>query len=128
MQSKKQNRRPPGMRLTKRQAYPIIEQYFKSGLMPRDFYNQVGWSDNQFFSWRKRYMEEHNMLSEEEFGTASFHPITINSSEDNTSVKAEQKAAAEEEEFTLEIVYPNGVTLRVYSKNTAQLVDLIKLY
>lgn len=125
MQSKKQNRRPPGMRLTKRQAYPIIEQYFKSGLMPRDFYNQVGWSDNQFFSWRKRYMEEHNMLSEEEFDTASFHPITINSSEDNTSVKAEQKA---EEEFTLEIVYPNGVTLRVYSKNTAQLVDLIKLY
>lgn len=42
MQKKKQIRQLPGARLSKRQAYPIIEQYFKSGLMPRDFYNQVG--------------------------------------------------------------------------------------
>lgn len=121
MQKKKQERQHPGTRLSKRQAYPLIEQYFRSGLMPRDFYNQVGWSDNQFFSWRKRYMEEHNMLTEEEFAPTTFHPIAVNLPENPTMVKTE-------ENFTIEITYPNGVTLRVYSKNTAQLVDLIKLY
>jgi len=124
MQKNKQTRQLPGTRLSKRQAYPIIEQYFKSGLMPCDFYKQVGWSDNQFYSWRKRYMEEHNMLAEEEFEPAVFHPIAI-TSDSNVSVAPPEKT---EENFTIEIVYPNGVTLRVYSKNTAQLVDLIKLY
>ncbi|NDV78916.1 hypothetical protein D0T57_08020, partial [Dysgonomonas sp. 511] len=33
MQNKKQTRQLPGTRLSKGQAYPIIEQYFKSGLM-----------------------------------------------------------------------------------------------
>ncbi|NDV97556.1 hypothetical protein D0T84_22095 [Dysgonomonas sp. 521] len=89
--------------------------------MPCDFYRQVGWSDNQFYSWRKRYMEEHNMLAEEEFEPTTFHPITVTPPEEVNLVEPE-------ESFTIEITYPNGVTLRVYSKNTAPLVDLIKLY
>lgn len=125
---KKQQRRPPAMRLSKRQAYPIIEKYFKSGLLPYEFYKQEGWSDNQFFSWRRRYMEEYNMLEgEAENGSVptSFHPIEISPTEDKESIKSEEKP---EQEFTIEIVYPNGVTLRVYSKSTAQLIDLIKFY
>ena len=120
MQKKKQEDLILRGRLTKQQAYPIIEKYFRSGLMPCDFYRQEGWSDNQFYSWRKRYMEEHNMLTEETFEPANFHPIEINPTED---ISTETK-----EGFSIEIVYPNGVTLRVYSKNTTQLVDLIKLY
>ncbi|NDV77713.1 hypothetical protein, partial [Dysgonomonas sp. 511] len=86
--------------------------------MPCDFYRQVGWSDNQFYSWRKRYMEEHNMLAEEDFEPPIFHPITVTPPEEANLVEPE-------ESFTIEITYPNGVTLRVYSKNTAPLVDLI---
>ncbi len=121
MQKKQQTRRAPGTRLTKRQAYPIIEQYFKSGSVPIDFYTEVGWSDNQFFSWRKRYMEEHNMLAEEEFGATSFHPIDLQIQENTVDDHPK-------EEFTIEVIYPNGVILRVYSKHTSQLADLIKLY
>ena len=36
--------------LSKRQAYPIIEQYFRSGMLPREFWEKVGWSDNQFYN------------------------------------------------------------------------------
>ena len=108
-------------KLTKREAFPIIEKYFRSGLVPREFYRQEGWSDNQFFLWRKRYMEEHNMFKSEESEPITFHPIGLTSPESSLSEKTEQG-------FTIEIIYPNGVILRVYSKNTSQLVDLIKLY
>ncbi|GAB6010418.1 IS66 family insertion sequence element accessory protein TnpA [Dysgonomonas reticulitermitis] len=109
------------MRLTKKQAYPIIEQYFRSGLMAREFYTQVGWTDNQFYLWRNHYMQEHNMFPEEESSAPSFHPIEVSQPEKISPTNPE-------ESFTIEIIYPNGVTLRVYSKNTSQLVDLIKLY
>ena len=122
MQKKKQDNLILRGRLTKQQAYPIIERYFRSGLMPCDFYRQEGWSDNQFYSWRKRYMEEHNMLTEEEFEATNFHPIEISQPNNRPSSKTE------EEKLTIKITYPNGVTLRVYSRNTTQLVDLIKLY
>ena len=122
MQRKKQERQSSDVRLNKRQAYPLIEQYFKSGLLPRDFYNQVGWSDNQFFSWRKRYMEEHNMLSEDEFESSMhFHPVEI--TPDKTTLIEHPQG-----KFTLEITYPNGVMLRVYSQESVSLSDLIKLY
>ena len=113
-------RKKTSERLTKRQAYPLIEEYLRSGLTPLEFYTKVGWTDNQFFSWRKRYMEEHDLLREDT-PPADFHPITITS-------EAEQTFEEKSDEFTIEITYPNGVSLKVYSKNTAQLVDLIKLY
>ena len=118
MQKKKQTKQISGIRLTKREAYPVIEQYFKSGLLPRDFYDQIGWSDNQFFSWRKRYMEEHNMLSEDGF---AFHPVEITPEKVilNEQVKGD---------FTIEISYPNGVMLRVYSQERVCLQELVKLY
>lgn len=120
MQKKKREPQISGDRLTKSKAYPLIEQYLRSGLEPREFYNQVGWTDNQFFSWRKRYLEEHDMLTEVP-PVVSFHPI-------ETIPLPTTSAESADEKFTIEISYPNGVTLRVYSKNTAHLVDLIKLY
>ena len=119
----KKNRDAPIMKkkLTKREAYPIIEKYFKSGMLPYEFYKQEGWSDNQFYLWRKHYMEEHGMFKEAEREVPTFHPIELTPPKVTSSDKAVQ-------EFTIEIIYPNGVILRVYSKNTSQLVDLIKLY
>lgn len=120
MQKKKRASLISGYKLTKNKAYPLIEQYLRSGMEPREFYNQVGWTDNQFYSWRKRYLEEHDMLTEES-QAVSFHPI-------ETTSPPTMSVECTNEKFTIEISYPNGVTLRVYSKNTAHLVDLIKLY
>jgi hypothetical protein len=118
MQKKKRESRIDGSRLTKKIAYPLIEQYLRSGLEPREFYNEIGWTDNQFFSWRKRYLEEQELLRAEP-PTTNFHPIEI------TPASA---ISPENEKLTIEISYPNGITLRVYYKNIIPLVDLIKLY
>jgi transposase-like protein len=120
MQKKKRESKIDGARLTRKTACPLIEQYLSSGLEPREFYNEVDWTDNQFFSWRKRYLEEQELLTEET-QTANFHPIEITPPSTILTESVNEK-------FTIEISYPNGVTLRVYSRNTVHPVDLIKLY
>ena len=100
--------RPPTIHLSKKQAYPIIEQYFRSGMLP---WEKVGWSDNQFYNWRKRYMEEHHLLPEAS-GQAEFHPVSVpapDSRPDGLPAKPSETGTA------TEIIYPNGVVLRTSS-------------
>lgn len=59
-------------------------------------------------------MEEHNMLAEEEFGTTSFHLIDLQLQENTADDHPK-------EEFTIEVIYPNGVILRVYSRKQGKL-------
>jgi len=104
-------------------AYPVIARYFKSGLRPHEFYKKVGWSDNQFSYWKKRYMLDHNMQTENDDPKPEFHPITVvDTSQPNLSKYSDQT-------IQIEIEYPNGVRLRVDGKlNESRIAGLIKLY
>ena len=51
------------VKLSKSEAYSLIEEYFSSGELPSVFYRRVGLSDNQFYGWRKRYLRDHPSLA-----------------------------------------------------------------
>ena len=50
-------------RMSKDEAYSLIEEYFSSGELPSVFYRRVGISDKQFYAWRQRYLRDHPSLS-----------------------------------------------------------------
>ncbi len=50
-------------RLSKDEAYSLIEQYYQSGELPSVFYRRVGLSDKQFYAWRQRYLRDHPSLA-----------------------------------------------------------------
>lgn len=50
-------------KLSKSEAYSLIESYFSSGELPSVFYRRVGLSDNQFYGWRKKYLRDHPILA-----------------------------------------------------------------
>ncbi|MDR0431149.1 MAG: hypothetical protein LBH58_11810 [Tannerellaceae bacterium] len=104
-------------------AYPVIARYFKSGLCPHEFYKKEGWSDNQFSYWKKGYMLDHNMQTENHDPKSQFHPITeADTSQPNLSEYSGQT-------IQIEIEYPNGVLLRVEGKlNDSRIAGLIQLY
>jgi len=112
--------------LTKEIAYPIIARYFKNGGgLPSEFYKKEGLSDSQFYTWRKRYLEDfpRPLFTPEPASKdtpASFHPIQVSS-------PITQSATEKDDQIELE--YPNGVILRVGgSLNDSRLASLIKLY
>lgn len=110
--------------LSKQQAYPIIEQYFRSGMLPKEFWEKVGWSDNQFYNWRKRYIEEYHLQPDEE-AVPDFHPVSA-----VPAVSDEEKIPVDppKKGHTVDIIYPNGVTLKVSAYDTDSLKELINLY
>lgn len=104
-------------------AYPVIARYFKSGLRPHEFYKKEGWSDNQFSYWKKRYMVEYNIQSENESPSPQFHPITVTNTTHNNTPESSPNS------IHIELTYPNGVVLRVDSKlDDSRIACLIKLY
>ena len=46
-------------RMSKYEAYSLIEKYFSSGELPSVFYRRMGISDKQFYAWRQRYLRDH---------------------------------------------------------------------
>lgn len=94
-------------------------------MLPREFWEKVGWSDNQFYNWRKRYMEEHH-LDVDSDNAPEFHPVSV--IPDTPSEKEAGTPRRPDNGFMVEITYPNGVMLRCSSPNTDFLKDLIQLY
>ena len=50
-------------RMSKDEAYSLIEEYFSSGELPSVFYRRVGISYKQFYAWRQRYLRDHPSLA-----------------------------------------------------------------
>ena len=111
--------------LSKRQAYPIIEQYFRSGMLPREFWEKVGWSDNKFYNWRKRYMAEYHLDTDSE-DAPEFHPVSV--LPDTPPEKETAMSQNPVNGLMVEITYPNGVILRCPNQDIGFLKDLIRLY
>jgi len=112
--------------LTKEIAYPIIARYLKTGGLPSAFYKREGLSESQFYTWRKRYFQDHptssspKTVSEPISTSASFHPIQVPSTPFDTCKASHAR---------IELEYPNGVVLRLDSAlDEVRLASLIKIY
>lgn len=129
------------IKLSKSEAYSLIEEYFSSGELPSVFYRRVGLSDNQFYGWRKKYLLDHPSLAKklgiDLTGKTPRSASYTLSTKDNPSVSDKGFARVEVSDsepaatsgFTYELSYPNGVMLRLpIGISTSTLSELIKLY
>lgn len=137
------------IKLSKSEAYSLIEDYFSSGELPSVFYRRVGLSDNQFYSWRKKYLRDHPSLAKKlgvdltgktprnasyrlsakdkpSVSDKGFSRVEVSDSEPDVAPPA---AVSTNPSFAYELCYPNGVVLRLPSSTAIpSLAELIKLY
>lgn len=137
------------IKLSKSDAYRLIEDYFSSGELPSVFYRRVGLSDNQFYCWRKKYLRDHPALAKklgvDLTGKTPRNASYRISAKDTPSVfdkgfarvevsDSEPAATPTAAIFTnpslaYELCYPNGVILRLPDGiSTSSLSELVKLY
>lgn len=113
-------------KLTKEMVYPIIAKYFKSGELASTFYKREGLSESQFYTWRSRYMKEHNIPSIVESAQAEpgFHPIQV-----STPVASNKIPPSDSVSGQIELEYPNGVILRIETTlSDSRIASLVKLF
>jgi len=97
-----------------------IENFYRSGLRPREYYQQHGLTECQFYGWRRRYLALYPEASDkpaEVKPEKQFHPVQIES-------------ASSFRTSGLEIHYPHGVRLILGSDSDIEiekLKELIKL-
>lgn len=139
----------PRIKLSKSDAYRLIEDYFSSGELPSVFYRRVGLSDNQFYCWRKKYLRDHPALAKrlgiDLTGQTPRNASYKLSAKDTPSVSDKGFARVEVSDsgpaatptaaistnhsFVYELCYPNGVVLRLPDGiSTSSLSELIRLY
>ena len=134
----------PPRRLSKDEAYSLIEAYFSSGELPSVYYRRVGLSDNQFYSWRQRYLRDHphvsrqlgiNLSNGKTPRNACYHiePKPTSDTTLSTSSKCGfarlDVSTPSSSVFTYELCYPNGVVLHLPADiTTSSVMELIKLY
>lgn len=136
-------------RLSKDEAYSLIEEYFSSGELPSVFYRRVGLSDKQFYAWRQRYLLDHPSLANKlGIGLTGKSPRNASyrlSTKANSSVSDKGFARVEvsgtspvalpaavissPHTSVYELCYPNGVALRLPADIAiSSLSELIRLY
>ena len=139
-------------KLSKLEAYSLIESYFSSGELPSVFYRRVGLSDKQFYAWRQRYLRDHPSfahrlgisLTGKSPRNASYR-LSLDSSRQDSASEGARFARVEVSDslpaatpaatissnrnFAYELCYPNGVVLRLPSDVAiSSLSELIRLY
>lgn len=90
-----------GSRYTREEMYPIIETWQRSGKSKIDFCRAHGIIKSVFFYWCKKYREENQ--------EGGFIPLSV-SPPSTTQMPC------------IEILYPNGVTLKLPADTSAVLV------
>ena len=144
------------VKLSKSEAYSLIEEYFSSGELPSVFYRRVGLSDKQFYAWRQRYLCDHPSLANK-LGISLSGKTPRNASYKlplNTTPPTSASAAlapsggfarvevsgsvpsvsptatiSTNHSFAYELCYPNDVILRLpIGISISSLTELVKLY
>lgn len=135
-------------RLSKDEAYSLIEDYFSSGDLPSVFYSRVGLSEGQFYKWRRRYIQDHpHIASQLGFSlsnsktprNANYNIVPKPASDTTSSTSSKcgfarldvstSSATPTSSASTYELCYPNGVVLRLPADiPTSSVMELIKLY
>jgi hypothetical protein len=102
--------------ISRKEGLAHIENYYRSGLSPGEYYKSNGLTECQFYGWRRRYLTLHPEAADNKT-PVKFHPIKI-------------EAAGSLRLPGLEIHYPNGVRVVVDSGHPLEmdnLKELIKL-
>lgn len=103
------------------EEFKVIHQEWKqSGLSVREYCDNIGLKENRFYYW------QHKIKTEEcHSGTGSFVPMKMQGA--NRSIPG--SANAPDNSALCEVVYPNGVTVRVTSDMTLEhLRQMITLF
>lgn len=115
---------------TLQQFEEVYERYQTSGLRIKEFYRNESIVESKFYYWQKR-LQEHDYRTGRESG---FIPIVFSGSNPSPTSKevVHHQPVPEHVDPTpgnvLEIVYPNGVTVRVpVGTDTTRLRSLIFL-
>lgn len=115
---------------TLQQFEDIFDRYQASGLRIKEFCRNESIVESKFYYWQKR-LQEHNYRTGRESG---FIPIVFSGSNPSPTSKEVVPHQPVPEHVdptmgnTIEIVYPNGVTVRVpVGTDTTQLHSLILL-
>lgn len=131
------------VKLTKENAYPLIERYFASGDLPSTFYRREGLTEHQFYKWRKHYLSDHPSLASE-LGLAvgarrSRHGCRRKGTGKASGVRGSSSgigfgrlvasgvhpSSGVSPQERWEIEYPNGVILRIGSSTSAEVVGAL---
>lgn len=95
----------------------IHEDWKSTGLSIRDYCNNTGFEESKFYYWRKRLTE--SMLPHKN----GFVPIQMNPQNGKITMGLSIAPEANvEKEVACEIVYQNGVTLKVKSDMTLEML------
>jgi hypothetical protein len=104
--------------LSRSEGFRHIENYYRSGLRPSEYYKQHGLSECQFYGWRRRYLSIHPTAGTEVvMEEKKFHRVRIESA---TGLRLSG----------LEIHYPHGVRVVIGADHPIEiekLSELIKL-
>lgn len=87
---------------TKEEMFPIVEAWQDSSISKKAFCEEQGLVKSVFFYWCKRYREENDQ--------GGFVPLTVGASRSFT------------QGHSIEILYPNGVVLKLPTNTPASLV------
>ena len=100
--------------LTRSEGLAHIENYYRSGLRPSEYFNQHGLTDSQFYGWRKRYLALHPEAESAKNTQKKFHPVAIES-------------PAVIKQSGLELHYPNGVRVIIGNEDSMDIEKLSAL-
>ena len=100
--------------LTQSEGLSHIENYYRSGLRPSDYYRQHGLTEYQFYGWHKRYLTLHPEVESLAGAKKKFHPVKIES-------------PIETRLCGLEIHYPHGVRVVAGSDHPIEIEKLLTL-
>jgi hypothetical protein len=99
------------------EGFRHIEEYFRSGLRPCEYYKQHHIGEHQFYSWRRRYLAAHPEMQGAIKAKKHIYPVRIDSP---PNIRPSG----------LEIHYPHGVRVVIAdctSMGIDQLSSIIKL-
>ena len=93
----------------KKAMYSLIEQWKASGLTQKDFCRDRKISISKFLYWNKRYQNQERTVS-------GFVPLTV-------------EYGTLHEGQNIEIIYPNGVLIRLTAHTSSTLIgELVRMY
>lgn len=96
--------------LTLEEFKKIHEEWKLTGLSIRDYCHNTGFEESKFYYWRKKLTE--TMLPQ----AGGFVPVNMFNRNGKLGMSATGSAKETTEHVPCEVVYPNGVVLRIQSE------------
>ena len=89
----------------------LFREWKESGLTVREYCSNVGYSESQFYRWKKKY-EENPPQAVSPVNSCGFVPVRL-STRTGTLEVSPRCGTVEGTAPRIELTYPNGVTIRL---------------